>query len=137
MTLGVLVDANVLIDIATDDPNWSAWATEALLEAGNGARLIINPIIYSEISVAFDRIEDLDQLLPESIFVREDLPWDAAFLAGKAHLAYRRRGGSRTTTLPDFFIGAHAAVREYAVITRDHARFETYFPTLEVISPNS
>ncbi len=132
---GVLVDANVLIDIATDDPDWAEWSADALRRAGRGERLIVNPIIYAEVSVAFTRIEDLNELLPSGLFRREDLPWDAAFLAGKAFLRYRRQGGTRTAPLPDFYIGAHAAVGGYRLLTRDRGRFGTYFPTVQIISP--
>lgn len=131
----VLVDANILIDIATDDPSWGKWSAEALEHAGRGRQLVINPLIYAEVSVAFSRIEDLDQLLPSGLFQREDLPWEAGFLAGKAYLSYRRRGGARTSPLPDFYIGAHAAVRDYALLTRDAARYATYFPTVQLITP--
>lgn len=133
---GVLVDANVLIDVATDDPRWGEWSARALEEAGRGRRLILSPIVYAEVSIAFERIEELDALLPPSVFHREALPWEAAFLAGKAFLAYRRRGGARTTPLPDFLIGAHAAVRGHALLTRDRGRFATYFPTVELIEPD-
>ena len=131
----VLVDANILIDIATDDPNWAKWSADALEHAGRGRQLVINPLIYAEVSVAFSRIEDLDQLLPSGLFQREDLPWEAGFLAGKAYLGYRRRGGARTSPLPDFYISAHAAVRDYALLTRDAARYATYFPTVQLITP--
>lgn len=131
----VLVDANVLIDIATDNPDWASWSSKALSTAGRGRRLVINPVVYAEVSVGFARIEDLEALLPSSVFTREAVPWDAAFLAGKAFLAYRRRGGAREAPLPDFFIGAHAAVRRYALLTRDRGRFGTYFPTVEIVAP--
>lgn len=131
----VLVDSNVLIDIATNDPEWSGWSAAALAQAGQGARLVINPIIYAELSVTHSRIETLDELLPEAVFTREPLPWPAAFLAGKAYLAYRRRGGERRSPLPDFYIGAHAAIRGYRLLTRDKGRYETYFPKLTLISP--
>jgi predicted nucleic acid-binding protein len=131
----VLIDANVLIDIATEDPEWGEWSAAALASVGRGPRRVINPIVYAEVAVAFDRIEDVDALLPVGVFEREDAPWDSAFLAGKAFLAYRRRGGARTTTLPGFFIGAHSAVKGYALLTRDRGRFETYFPTVEVVGP--
>lgn len=133
---GVLVDANVLIDVATDDPRWGEWSARALEEAGRARRLILSPIVYAEVSIAFQRIEELDALLPPSVFHREALPWEAAFLAGKAFLAYRRRGGARTAPLPDFLIGAHAAVHGHALLTRDHGRFATYFPTVELIAPD-
>lgn len=131
----VLVDANILIDIATDDPAWGKWSAEALERVGRGRHLLINPLIYAEVSVAFSRIEDLDQLLPATVFRREDLPWEAGFLAGKAYLAYRRRGGARASPLPDFYIGAHAAVRSHILLTRDRGRYGTYFPTVELIAP--
>lgn len=132
---GVLVDANILIDIATDDPVWALWSAEALERAGRGRQLLINPLIYAEVSVAFSRIEDLDQLLPAALFQREDLPWEAGFLAGKAYLAYRRRGGARSSSLPDFYIGAHAAVRGHSLLTRDRGRYAAYFPTVQMIAP--
>lgn len=131
----VLVDSNILIDIATDDPEWADWSAGALSQAGQGARLVINPLIYAEVSVAHSRVETLDALLPENLFHRESLPWPAAFLAGKAFLAYRRRGGSRRSPLPDFYIGAHAAIRSYRLLSRDRGRYSTYFPRLEVICP--
>lgn len=131
----VLVDSNILIDIATDDPAWANWSAGALDRAGQGARLVINPLIYAEVSVTHAQIETLDALLPEEVFSREPLPWAAGFLAGKAFLAYRRRGGARAAPLPDFYIGAHAAVRGYRLLTRDRGRYATYFPTVPLIAP--
>ena len=131
----VLVDSNALLDVATDDPVWSGWSAEALEHAANQAPLIINPLIYAEVSIAFRRIEDLDTALPPDLYRRESLPWEAAFLAGKAFLQYRRRGGARLLPLPDFYIGAHAAVRAYRLLTRDAARYRTYFPTVELVTP--
>lgn len=133
----VLVDANVLIDVATNDPVWAEWSSMALEEAGQGGRLLISPIVYAEVSVAFERIEDLDASLPFEAFAREALPWEAAFLAGKAFLAYRRRGGTRRAPLPDFYVGAHAAVRGHRLLTRDRGRFATYFPTVALIAPET
>lgn len=136
MRSSVLVNSNILIDIASDGDAWSRWSYEAAdRAAAGGAQLVINPLIYAEVSVAFQRIEDVDRLLPEAVFVREPLPWDAAFLAGKAYLAYRRRGGTRTSLLPDFYIGAHAAVAGHRLLTRDAQRCRTYFPTVELIAP--
>lgn len=132
----ILVDANVLIDVATDDPAWAEWSAAALERAGQGGRLVINPIVYAEVSVTFDRIEDLDALLLAALLHREALPWEAAFLAGKAFLAYRRRGGIKETPLPDFYIGAHAAVRGYRLLTRDRGCFASYLPTVEMITPS-
>lgn len=130
----VLVDSNVLLDILIPDPEWEAWSAEALAGVAETSRLAINPIVFSEVSVGFERVEDLEAALPDEL-AREALPWDAAFLAGKAFLAYRRRGRRRTAPLPDFFIGAHAAVRAYGLLTRDAARYRTYFPRLELIAP--
>ncbi|MDF3605835.1 DNA-binding protein [Paracoccus sp. DMF-8] len=132
---GVLVDSNILLDIATNDPVWSSWSADQLRRAGQGARMVINPIIYAELSVSHSRIEQLDALLPDDVFHREDLPGRAAFLAGKAYLGYRRRGGERRSPLPDFYIGAHAAIRGYRLLTRDRGRYATYFPTVDLISP--
>ena len=130
-----LVDSNVLLDVITGDPRWFAWAAAALERSANVSRLVINPIIYAEVSTRYSRIEELDDVLPREAIDREPIPYEAGFLAGKAFVAYRRRGGSRTSTLPDFFIGAHAAVAGYSVLTRDTARYRTYFPTLELIAP--
>lgn len=131
---GVLVDSNVLLDLFTDDPIWAAWSEEHLADAFDAGQVVINPIVYAEISVAFERIETLEVTLPEQLG-REDLPWEAAFLAGKCFLDYRRRGGSRRSPLPDFYIGAHAAVTGRALLTRDANRYRTLLPTLTLISP--
>ncbi|MFC3226820.1 type II toxin-antitoxin system VapC family toxin [Marinibaculum pumilum] len=132
---GLLVDSNILIDIATGDPAWRDWSASALAEAGRSMRPVINPVIYAEVSVAFTRIEALERLLPATMFHREDIPWEAAFLAGKVFRAYRQKGGIRTSPLPDFFIGAHAAIRGYVLLTHDRGRFRSYFPDLRLISP--
>ena len=131
----VLVDANVLLDVLTDDPNWYGWSAARLDECASRGAPCINPIIYAEVSVGFDAIEALDDALAPDAFTRLDLPWEAAFLAGKAFLRYRRAMGSRTSPLPDFFIGAHAAVEGMALLTRDAARYRTYYPKLELICP--
>ena len=130
-----LVDSNVLLDVLTEDARWFAWSSEALGRRAGEAALVINPIIYAEVSIGFARIEELDEALKAAGFERRPLPWEAAFLAGKCFQRYRRRGGARTSTLPDFYIGAHAAVSGLALLTRDAARYRTYFPRLEVISP--
>jgi predicted nucleic acid-binding protein len=132
---GVLVDSNILLDLVTHDPTWYSWSSDAIENAANTSRLVINAIIYGEVSVYYSRIEDLDSALPRSMFDRESLPYAAGFLAGKAFLSYRRRGGTRSSSLPDFFIGAHAAIAGYKLLTRDAARYRTYFPTLKLISP--
>ncbi len=131
----VLVDSNVLIDLLNEDGQWYAWSASSIARVADRSRLVINPIIYGEISVHAPTIEELDDALPANLFAREALPYEAAFLAGKAFLAYRRRGGTKTSPLPDFFIGAHAAVAGYTVLTRDATRYRSYFPGLALIAP--
>lgn len=131
----VLVDANVLLDVMTEDADWIGWSAEALTRAADRHRLVINPVIYSEVSVRYSRIEELEEALPRTMFDREAIPYEAAFLAGKSFLAYRRRGGVKRSPLPDFFIGAHAAISGYLVLTRDAARYRTYYPKLSLIAP--
>lgn len=131
----VLVDSNVLIDILTDDPTWGAWSAGALSGVADDSRLVINPIIYAEVSVHYSRIEDLEAALPGNMVERESIPYAAAFLAGKAFLSYRRQGGLKRSPLPDFLIGAHAAIAGYRLLTRDDRRFRSYFPRLTLISP--
>ena len=130
-----LVDSNVLLDIATNDAAWFDWSSQALESAANESPLAINAIIYAEVSIGFQRIEDLKSAIPSSLFRRDALPFEAAFLAGKAFLQYRRRGGGRATPLPDFYIGAHAAVADFRLLTRDPKRYQTYFPSVELIAP--
>jgi predicted nucleic acid-binding protein len=130
----VLVDSNVLLDILIPSPEWERWSANALIQAAETSTLLINPIIYSEVSIGFHRIEALDRALPEEL-QRDGLPWDAAFLAGQAFLAYRRRGGGRSSPLPDFYIGAHAAVQGHTLLTRAPRRYRTYFPRLRIIAP--
>ena len=131
----MLVDSNVLIDVATNDPGWADWSARALAEVAEHTALSINPIIYAEVSIGYSTIEALDAALPATVYRREPLPWEAAFLAGKSFLLYRRRGGSRTSPLPDFYIGAHAAIERLALLTRDAARYRGYFPKLEILAP--
>jgi predicted nucleic acid-binding protein len=131
----VLVDSNVLLDVATEDEKWLEWSADALARCGESSVLVINPLIYAEVSVGIDRIEDLDDALKVEYFRREALPWDAAFLAGKVFLRYRQAGGTRRSPLPDFYIGAHAAVLGYTLLTRDARRYRTYFSGLTLISP--
>jgi len=131
----ILVDSNVLLDVLTDDPRWSLWSTDALAEHADQDVLAINPIIYAEVSVGFVRIEDLDAALPAPTFHRLALPWEAAFLAGKCFQTYRKRGGARSSPLPDFYIGAHASVSGMKLLTRDATRYRTYFPKLGLIAP--
>ncbi len=132
-----MVDSNVLLDILTDDRTWAPWSSQALADAADRGRLVINPIVYAEVSVRFSRIEALDEALPSREFARLPLPWEGSFLAAKAFAAYRRRGGLRTSTLPDFLIGAHAAVSGLVLLTRDAARYRTYFPTVSVVAPRA
>ena len=132
---GILVDSNVLLDTLTEDVNWFQWSSRALAEAAENATLVINPIIYAEVSIRFERIEDLEETLPPSYFRRDALPWEAGFLAGKCFAAYRKRGGQRRAPMPDFYIGAHAAVSGMTLLTRDVARYKTYFPRVRLISP--
>ena len=130
-----LVDSCVLLDLLTEDADWFAWSSKVLAEAADDGWLVINPVIYAEISIGFERIEDLEAALPGDYIRWRSLPREAAFLAGKCFLQYRRRGGLRTAPLPDFFIGAHAAVEQMPLITRDVARFQTYYPKLPLIQP--
>jgi predicted nucleic acid-binding protein len=130
-----LVDSSVMLDILTDDPTWAQWSEHALAQARDDGRLVINPIVYAEVSTGFESIEDLDDAIPTGDFEREPLPYQAGFVAGKAFLIYRKRGGGRRSPLPDFYIGAHAAVSKYRLLTRDVARYRTYFPSVELIAP--
>ena len=131
----VLVDANVLLDVLTDDAQWYGWSAGQLDTFAATSELCINPLIYAEVSVGFERIETLDEALPRDTFTRLELPWDAGFLAGKAFMHYRRAKGIRTSPLPDFYIGAHAAIEGMTLLTRDARRYRTYYPTLELICP--
>ncbi len=131
----VLVDSNVILDVLTEDAQWFEWSSGRLAELAAETPLVINPVIYAEVAIRFDRIEDLDDAVPADHFRREALPWEAAFLAGKAFLQYRRRGGKRRSPLPDFYIGAHAAVRALRLLTRDAGRYRAYFPTVRLICP--
>ena len=132
----VLIDSNVLLDLMTEDSEWYAWSAAALARVADDSRVIINAVIYAEVSVRYSRIEELEDALPKAMIEREAIPYEAGFLAGKAYLAYRRRGGDKRSPLPDFLIGAHAAVAGYRLLTRDVARYRTYFPRLELIAPD-
>jgi predicted nucleic acid-binding protein len=131
----VLVDSNVLLDVITEDGEWLDWSAAALERAAAASPLAINPIIYAEVSIGFDRIEDLDASLPDDYFERRALPWAAAFLAGKCFTRYRREGGVKAAPLPDFYIGAHAAIEGLTLLTRDPRRYRAYFPKLMLIAP--
>lgn len=130
-----LVDSNVLLDVLTEDPEWLEWSAGALARRAEQSVLVINPLIYAEVSIRFRKIEDLEDALPASTFRRDALPWQAGFLAGKSFVDYRRAGGARRSPLPDFYIGAHAAISRMALLTRDGSRYRSYFPTVEVVSP--
>ena len=132
---GTLVDSNVLLDVLTEDPKWAGWSAGALGRCMNEGPTYINPIVYAEVSIGFERIEEVEAALPQHQFKRLPIPLEAAFLAGKAFLAYRRRGGVRTSTLTDFIIGAHAAVASLRLLTRDARRYHTYFPALRLVAP--
>jgi predicted nucleic acid-binding protein len=133
----VLIDSNVLLDVITNDPAWGAWSRDALQRTADEAILVVNALVYAEVSVGFDAIEDLEEALPADLYRREHLPYEAGFLAGKVFLQYRRAGGARRSPLPDFYIGAHAAVAGYRLLTRDGGRYRTYFPRLELIAPDA
>jgi len=132
---GILVDSNVILDLVTDDPQWADWSEQVLGRYSAQGSLFINDQVYAEISVGFQRIEELDQVITDCGFVHLPIPREALFLAGKVFLQYRRAGGARLSPLPDFFIGAHAAVSRLPLLTRDKARYQTYFPTTELITP--
>ena len=128
-----LVDTSVLLDVITRDRAWGAWSEGALRRAAEHSTLAINAIIFAEVSTKFDRIEDADTALVD--FAREPLPYEAGFLAGKAFLAYRRRGGTKRSPMPDFYVGAHALIGGMELLTRDAARYRTYFPALSIVAP--
>ena len=132
----ILVDSSVILDVATRDPHWFAWSSAMLSEYANQGALCINPIIYTEVSIGYERPEEVEAALPPHLFRREPIPWEALFLAGKAFLAYRRGGGLRVHPLPDFYIGAHAAVTNMPLLTRDPRRVSNYFPLVQLITPN-
>jgi predicted nucleic acid-binding protein len=131
----ILVDTNVLLDVLQDDPQWAAWSQDQLEAAALTQRLAINAVIYSELSIAFERIEELERVVADAGLVVDPIPREALFLAGKAFLQYRRKKGSKLGVLPDFYIGAHAAVNNYPLLTRDAARYRSYFPTVVLMAP--
>lgn len=130
-----LVDSNVLLDILTEDQEWMDWSASALSRAANESRLAINPIVYAEVAARFARIEDLEEAVPAAYYQRLALPWEAAFLAGQCFVKYRRRGGSRRSPMPDFYIGSHAAIQDLTLLTRAPRRYRAYFPTLRIVAP--
>jgi predicted nucleic acid-binding protein len=132
---GLLVDSNVIFDIFLDDPQWADWSERTLNRHGHDHKLLINPMIYTEVSIGFERIEEVEAAMTAAGFEMLPIPKEALFLAGKAFLQYRRRRGAKSSPLPDFFIGAHAAVLGIDLITRDVSRYRTYFPTVNLITP--
>jgi predicted nucleic acid-binding protein len=133
--VATLVDSNVILDVVSEDEAWMDWSSARLSQASQSGHLVINPLIYAEVACGYERIEELDDALPPEYFGREPLPWEAAFLAARAFLTYRQRGGVRRAPLPDFYIGAHAAIAGYTLLTRDARRYATYFPKLRIIAP--
>jgi hypothetical protein len=131
----ILVDTNVLLDVVQDDPQWAAWSQRQLETASLHDRLCINPVIYAELSIAFARIEEVEAVVVDADIEVEELPREALFLAGKAFMKYRRRQGTKSGVLPDFFIGAHAAVTGMPLLTRDAGRYQAYYPTIRLIRP--
>jgi predicted nucleic acid-binding protein len=132
-----LVDSNVIIDILDADPDWVAWSQERIREARRHGNLVINPIVYAEVASAYATQRQADRALSKAIYRRENLPWEAAHSAGRAYVAYRREGGARRSPLPDFYIGAHADLRGYVLLTRDPSRYRRYFPSLGLIAPDT
>jgi len=132
----ILVDTNVLVDLVTDDPLWGEWSQRQLDRAAAQDELAINDIVYAELSVGYSRIEELDAVIREVGLVTAAIPRVALFLAGKVFQRYRSAGGRRTGVLPDFFLGAHAVISDCVLITRDAARYRTYFPGIVLIAPN-
>lgn len=133
--MSTLVDSNVLIDVLSEDARWFEWSAQALAEAVERGVLGINPIIFAEVAVGFASEAQVAAALPEDPFERLALPYAAGFLAGRAFVEYRRRGGARRAPLPDFYIGAHALAEGHTLLTRDPARYRTYFPKLKMICP--
>ena len=131
----LLVDTNVLVDVLQDDPQWADWSIGQLRAQAAVHELVINPVIYAEMSLSFSTIEALDAVVARMELTLQEIPKPALFLAAKAFAQYRRRGGTKVQVLPDFFIGAHAAVRGWPLLTRDAARLRSYFPSLDVLAP--
>ena len=132
---GYLIDSCVILDLVLDDPEWAEWSEETLSECSVHSKLFINPIIYTEVSIGFERIEELESILLKGGFEMLYMPREALFLAGKVFLKYRKRQGIKRSPLPDFYIGAHAAVQGLTLVTRDQNRFKTGFPTLDIVHP--
>jgi predicted nucleic acid-binding protein len=132
----ILVDTNILLDLVTDDPNWAGWSQQQLDHAAARDELAINEIVYAELSIGYERIEELDLMIDSAGLAIAPMPRSALFLAGKAFQRYRSTGGGKTGVLPDFFIGAHAVIADAVLMTRDAARYRSYFPGIVLIAPN-
>jgi len=130
-----LIDSCILLDVITGDKQWADWSAAQIAVAIDAGRAVINPLIYAEVSVGYQTVEEMEKLLPSDSYAREQLPYLAGFAAGKAFLQYRRSGGQKRSPMPDFYIGAHAAVAGYQLLTRDVSRYRTYFPTIDLIVP--
>jgi predicted nucleic acid-binding protein len=132
---GILVDSNIILDIFLDDPNWAEWSESKLVKFSSKKKLFINPVVYTEVSMGFQRIEELEFALSQTGFQMLEIPKEALFLTGKAFLTYRKNKGTKRSPLPDFYIGAQAAILKLDLLTRDPSRYRTYFPTVQLISP--
>ena len=132
---GILVDSNIILDVFLDDPKWAEWSESKLAKLSLITKLFINSVVYSEVSIGFQRIEELEFALNQSGFQMLEIPREALFLAGKAYLTYRKKKGRKRSPLPDFYIGAQAAILKLDLLTRDPSRYHTYFPTVRLISP--
>ena len=132
---GILVDSNIILDVFLDDPSWADWSESKLAKFSSITKLFINPVVYSEVSIGFKRIEELEFALDHTGFQMLEIPKEALFLAGKAFLKYRKNRGKKRSPLSDFYIGAQAAILKMDLITRDPSRYRTYFPTVRLISP--
>ncbi|WP_434572038.1 type II toxin-antitoxin system VapC family toxin [Pseudomonas sp. Z3-8] len=132
----ILVDTNVLIDVLEDDPVWADWSIQQLRAQSRAHDLVINPIIYAELSQTFSTFEALDEVVEKLGLVLQEIPRPALFLAGKAFVRYRKVGGGKSNVLADFFIGAHAAVKRLPLLTRDAKRYRNYFPSVELVAPS-
>jgi predicted nucleic acid-binding protein len=132
-----LVDSNVILDVIDTDESWGVWSADRVRDAADAGTIIINPIVFAEVSMGFADLTELDQRLSHMDVHREALPWDAAFTAGKVHALYRQQAGLRDRTLPDFLIGAHSLVKKYRLLTRDPRRYRQYFPALDIIAPDT
>jgi len=133
--IGILVDSNIILDVFLDDPNWAEWSESKLVKFSSITKLFINPVIYSEVSIGFQRIEELELALNQAGFQVLEIPKEALFLAGKAFITYRKNKGTKRSPLPDFYIGAQAAILKMNLLTRDPSRYRTYFPTVQLIPP--